>query len=219
MTAMGSPRVRRTTQQLQRAITSGRWPVNTKIPNEAELAAELGVGRSTIREAVRSLAHLGMLEPAPGRGTFVRSLNPVRGVLADFAAEHSWPDILAVRRALEVQAAALAARRADQAGIERLRAAHALDTENGSPAECLRSPGQFHATIIELAENQLLAELYSGLMSVLRKGLRSGAVRNGLDDARRRRDHEALLAAISANNPTAAAALAASHADEDLVVA
>ena len=219
MTAMGSVRARDTTRRLQQAITSGRWPVNSQIPKEAELAAELGVGRSTVREAVRSLAHLGMLEPAPGRGTFVRSLNPVRGVLTDFAGQHSWSDILAVRRGLEVQAAAAAATARTPESLERLRAAHGLDVDSEQGADCSRSPGHFHALVVDIGGNLLLAELYSGLIAALRRGIQSGEVRHGLSDEDRRQEHAALLAAIAAGNPAAAAAVAASHADHDLVVA
>jgi DNA-binding FadR family transcriptional regulator len=160
-----------------------------------------------------------MLEPAPGRGTFVRSLNPGRGVLTEFAAEHSWADILAVRRGLEVQAAALAATQRTAEGLARLRAAHALDEPGNAAAECGRSPGQFHATVVELADNRLLTELYAALLGAVRRGISAGEVRHGLDDEQRRDDHTALLAAIAAGNATAAAALAASHADHDLVVA
>lgn len=219
MTAMGSDRARETVRRLQADITSGRWPVNSRIPTESELAAEFGVGRSTIREAVRSLAHLGMLEPAPGRGTFVRSLNPVRGVLADFAASHSWSDLLAVRKALEVQAAALAAQQADDAALERLRAAHAGDADDDGSVERGRTPGQFHSLLVEGSGNRLLAELYAALVGALRGGIASGAVVSGQDAAQRRGDHAAMLAAIEARNPVAAAALASSHADQDLVVA
>lgn len=215
---MGSDRARETVRRLRADITSGRWPINGRIPTEAELAAELGVGRSTVREAVRSLAHLGMLEPAPGRGTFVRSLNPVRTVLADFAAEHSWADILVVRRALEVQAAELAATHADADGIARLRAAHEADVAGDDGAERGRTPGQFHALVVELADNALLAELYAGLRSALRVGIERGAVRQNQTASVRHGEHAALLAAIETGNPAAAAALAASHACQDLVV-
>lgn len=215
----GSARARETVSQLQEAIRSGRWPVNSRIPTESELAIELGVGRSTVREAVRSLAHLGMLEPAPGRGTFVRSLNPVRGVLSDFAAEHSWADILTVRRALEVQAAALAAQRSDGDGIERLRAATLVGSGSpGAGAGSSQGPGQFHAILVDLAGNQLLSELYSGLIGALRHGLESGAVCHGLPSEIREREHAAMVAAIAAGNPAAASALAATHADHDLTV-
>ena len=218
MAAMGSARARETVRALQEAITSGRWPVNSRIPTEVDLAAELGVGRSTVREAVRSLAHLGMLEPAPGRGTFVRSLNPVRGMLSDFASSHSWGDILAVRKALEVQAAELAARHADEDGVARLRAAHEADKAGADGAERGQTPGQFHSLVIEMAGNGLLAELYAGLMASLRVGIRAGVIRNQQDAAARQGDHEALLAAIAAHNPAAAAAIWAAHAEHDIAL-
>ena len=218
MSVMGSARAQQTVRRLQEAITSGRWPVHSKIPTEADLAAELGVGRSTIREAVRILAHLGMLEPAPGRGTFVRSLNPVRGMLTELAAAHSWADLLVVRKGLEVQAAELAARRADPEALSRLRAAHEADVSGGADAERGESPGQFHALVVEMAGNGLLAELYAGLMAALRTGVREGRLRGQQDAAARHGDHEALLAALAAGNPTAAAALWAAHAERDITL-
>jgi len=216
MSVMGSSRAQQTVRLLQDAITSGRWPVNSRIPTETDLAVEFGVGRSTIREAVRSLAHLGMLEPAPGRGTFVRSLNPVRGMLSDFASSHSWDDILAVRKALEVQAADLAARRPSAEWLGRLRAAHEADKVGGDGAERGETPGQFHSLVVEMAGNGLLSELYAGLMAALRTGIRSGAIRSQQGDAARHGDHEALLAAIAAGNPAAAAAVWAAHAERDI---
>src|SRR5690606_17339772 len=103
--SQGSARARETVRRLRLNIEDGTWPIGSKIPVESELVAELGVGRSTLREAIRTLANLGMLEPAPGRGTFVRSRNPVSLVLADFLSQHRAEDVLGVRAALEVQAA------------------------------------------------------------------------------------------------------------------
>ncbi len=213
---MGSDRARETVRRLQADITSGRWPVNGKIPTEAELASELGVGRSTVREAVRSLAHLGMLEPAPGRGTFVRSLNPVRSVLTDFAAEHSWEDLLVVRRALEVQAAELAAQRADADGVARLRAAHEADLAASDGRERGRTPGQFHALMVELSGNRLLAELYSGLMAALRRGIDTGVLQIGEDESERHDAHAGLLEAIADGRADTAGELAGAHACRDI---
>lgn len=70
---VGSERARRTLTFLRQKITSGEWPINSKIPTEPELMRLLGVGKTTVREAARSLASLGILEPLPGIGTFVRS--------------------------------------------------------------------------------------------------------------------------------------------------
>ena len=60
-TTTGSDRARSTLAYLRRHITTGAWPVGSRIPIEPELTEQIGVGRSTVREAVRSLASIGML--------------------------------------------------------------------------------------------------------------------------------------------------------------
>lgn len=217
---MGSDRAQETIRVLRENITSGRWPVNSRIPTEAELMAELGVGRSTIREAVRSLANLGMLEPARSRGTFVRSRNPVSAVLSDFVTSHAIEDMLAVRRALEVEACQLAAANRSEDDLARLRAAHERDVSDDCSEQVERgtTPGHFHALIFEASGNRLLTDLYAGLMTSLRRSIREGKVTPGSGEKTRQLDHEALLAAIESGDVTAAAHRAAEHADRDLVV-
>ena len=83
----GSERARNTLAYLRRHITTGAWPVGSRIPIEPELAEQIGVGRSTVREAVRSLASIGMLETLPGRGTFVRSAAPTSTLLNEFLSD------------------------------------------------------------------------------------------------------------------------------------
>ena len=58
---------------LRERITAGEWPVGTRIPPEPALAALLGVGRNTVREAVQSLVHAGLLARRQGSGTYVLS--------------------------------------------------------------------------------------------------------------------------------------------------
>lgn len=218
--AMGTERARETVRRLQRDITSGRWPLNTRIPTEPELAAELGVGRSTVREAVRSLAHLGMLEPAPGRGTFVRSLNPVSTVLATFAGEHSPADLLSLRQALELQAAQEAARSATDEQVARLREAHEQDkvarSQPDSIVERDRTPGTFHSTLVEVGGNDLLVQLYAAIMTAIRSAQRKGLVSSAQPAGRRHAEHALILEAVAARNPVAALAAALAHARGDL---
>jgi len=208
-------------RRIRENITSGKWPVNSKIPTEAELMTELGVGRSTVREAVRSLANLGMLEPAPHRGTFVRSRSPVSFVLSDFIAEHSVSDVLAVRRALEVQASQSAALNRTEEQLARLTATHDQDVRRDCSliVERGRSPGQFHGLIVEAAGNKLLTELYGGVMAGLRDLIRDGLVISGADDEVRHADHAMLLEAIADGDPVKAAHAASEHADRDLIAA
>src|SRR5581483_4829284 len=61
---------------LQQQIASGTFPVGSKLPTEPELMAQLAVGRSTLREAMRVLAHMGLVDVRPGDGTYVRTPPP-----------------------------------------------------------------------------------------------------------------------------------------------
>ncbi|PRC57877.1 GntR family transcriptional regulator, partial [Mycobacterium sp. ITM-2017-0098] len=67
--------------QLRHTIASGEWPVGRRIPNETVLVESLGVGRNPVREAVRALAHAGLLDVRQGDGTYVRATSEVSGAL------------------------------------------------------------------------------------------------------------------------------------------
>lgn len=217
---MGTPRARETVQLLRDKITSGEWPLNSKIPTEAELVVELGVGRSTVREAVRSLANLGMLEPARSRGTFVRARSPIVAVLSDFISAQQAGELLGARRALEVEAARLAATHRTPEDLAALQACHLSDVAGSCapPVERGTTPGQFHALIFAAAGNSLLAELHGGIMAGLRAKLARNELTKGIDDSARHRDHTEMLDAIAAGDADLAAAAAAAHADRDLIV-
>lgn len=215
----GSERAIRTLGYLRDRITSGDWPVGSKIPTEADLIGQLGVGRTTVREAIRSLASLGMLEPLAGRGTFVRSRNPVSSVIAEFVSGFDVAEVLRYRRALEVEAAQLAAVNRTDQQLAALRQAHANDeaepevTISGIPT---RTPGNFHSIIMEASHSKLIASLYTGVMAELRRAVRSGLIENKSPDSERRADHLKLIDAIASGDPAAAAHAMADHVDNDL---
>jgi GntR family transcriptional repressor for pyruvate dehydrogenase complex len=106
-------------------LRSGSYRVGDRMPSEQELGTELGVSRSTVREAVRELTSLGVLEIQHGRGTFVRSLRPDLLLRGDILLEHPndriREELLEVRGIVEPEAASLAATRATEEEIERLR--------------------------------------------------------------------------------------------------
>src|SRR5690625_2862093 len=131
MATSGTERARTTLAYLRRQITTGAWPVGERIPIEPELTEILGVGRSTVREAVRSLASIGMLETLPGRGTFVRSATPTSSVLSEFLTAYTLEELLSYRRALEVEAAQQAALHRSEEDIAALEAAAASPLEPG----------------------------------------------------------------------------------------
>jgi DNA-binding FadR family transcriptional regulator len=116
---------------LRTAIRDGRWPVGSRIPVEPALAEMLGVGRSTVREAVRILTTAGVLEVRQGSGTFVRAaVDPM--VTIERLRRSGLRDQFEVRCGLEAEAARLAARRATADDVATL---HALLDLRGEFAE------------------------------------------------------------------------------------
>lgn len=217
----GSERARRTLAFLRRKIASGEWPINSRIPIESELMELLGVGKTTVREAVRSLASLGMLETLPGRGTFVRSRTPVNAVLTDIFAEYGLAELLVLRRALETEAARQAATNRTTEHLAALRAAHTQDVRKDldypGTVERGRTPGQFHFLVFEASGSQLLTSLYAVVMAALRNAMDRGRVVYGASEDLRRSDHATILAAIEARDAARAAQVMAHHVDRDLV--
>ncbi|CAM5629273.1 transcriptional regulator [Streptomyces spiroverticillatus] len=144
-------------EQLRDQLTDGEWSVGDRIPTEHDLAEQLGVGRNTVREAVRVLVHAGLLESRQGNGTFVRSTADPAAVLRGM--QHAGAlDVLELRVALEAEAARLAAVRRDEDDLRALRAALADLEEQGDRAA---DPDlAFHLGIVEATHNAAFTEVY-----------------------------------------------------------
>src|SRR5664279_4331755 len=97
--------------QLREQIVAGAWAIGARIPTEAELAQLTGTSRNTVREAVQSLVHAGLLERRQGSGTYVLASSELAGAVGRRVASAHSTHILEVRRTLEVGAARLAALR------------------------------------------------------------------------------------------------------------
>ncbi|WP_416963333.1 FadR/GntR family transcriptional regulator [Streptomyces sp. Agncl-13] len=167
-----SPLVEQAAERLRAQIAAGEWPVGTKLPGETTLATELGVGRSTVREALRALAGAGLVRPRQGAGVFVVATEPAE----------DWPtrlrraavtDVYEVRMGVEVQAARLAASRrapedvtAMERALEARRAAASADDIAFVDADIA-----FHAAVVAAAHNPVLADIFGQFTPVLREGL------------------------------------------------
>lgn len=221
MVQVGSDRARRTLAYLRHQISSGDWPINSKIPTETALMELIGVGKTTVREAVRALASVGMLEPMPGIGTFVRSRMPVSSVLTDYLSEFGATDLLGYRRALELEAAQLAARQRTDEQLAAMRRALDQATQPDQPfgGRRTKAPGQFHFLVMEASGNALMVGLYAGVIQALRHAIATGAVAEGADAASLQREHHELLAALEAGDVVRAAHVMAQHIENDLVPA
>ncbi|MER7109147.1 FadR/GntR family transcriptional regulator [Streptomyces sp. NPDC000229] len=189
-------------EQLRAQLTDGEWAVGDRIPTEHELAEQLGVGRNTVREAVRVLVHAGLLESRQGNGTFVRSTADPAAVLRTVRAAGAL-DVLELRIALETEAARLAAVRRDTHDLLRLRAALATLREEGD--RDADADLAFHRAVVEATHNAAFTEVYRFFSVQVHESLvESLGDREmpALDlDA-----HEALVVAIEAGDPDAAGA-------------
>lgn len=222
---LGSHKVREALDFLRARISSGEWAIGELIPKEPELMELIGVGRSTVREAVRSLATLGMLQAVPGVGTFVRARTPVSSILTEFLIEQDLEEVLIYRRSLEIEAAQTAAVKRSEAQLEALRASYergcAHESDGSDPLSIERCndvtrPDSFHRLIVEASGSKLLLDLYTGVMSVLRGAVDRGVVFLGISPETMHRDHGALLRAIEERDVRDAAHTMALHADRDL---
>ncbi|WP_125099701.1 FadR/GntR family transcriptional regulator [Leucobacter chromiireducens] len=220
-TTRGSQKARDTLEFLREKISSSEWDVGTLIPKEPELMELIGVGKSTVREAVRSLAAFGMLETVPGVGTFVRARTPVSTLLTEFLADHSLEEVLVYRRSLEIEAAQHAAVHRTEAQLAGLRAAvrRAQEAPPGTAVDsCDHStnPGSFHLLVVEASGSKLLLDLYLGVMSLLQRAATEGRVILGTTLDTMHLDHGAVLDAIAERDVRSAAHSMALHVDRDL---
>lgn len=197
---------------LRGQITSGEWPVGMRIPTETELVDQLGVARNTVREAVRSLAHAGLLEIRQGAGTYVRATSELSGVMQRRFAASGHHDILELRRALEVEAARLAAERRTPADLELIETTlwrREQAWASGVIETFVQADAAFHHALLAAAHNTVLAELYADLGDVLRGDLRE--IVGPELTPERYVDHAPLAEAVRAGDSYAAAREAAAH--------
>ncbi|MFF5213885.1 FadR/GntR family transcriptional regulator [Micromonospora sp. NPDC000442] len=203
-------RVRETIAQLRQRIMDGEWPVGGRIPTEPQLVETLGVGRNTVREAVRALAHAGVLECRQGSGTYVLSTDELAPVVARRLTDDRMTEVIEVRRAFEVEAARLAARRrtpVDLAALDDALAAREAAWRGGRVADFVAADAALHTAVVAAAHNAMLAELYASVGTAMRSTL-TQAMGDALTPERHV-DHARLVAAIRAGDPELAAREAA----------
>ena len=202
-------------EQLQTQITSGEWAVGTRIPPEPDLAAQLGVGRNTLREAVLALVHAGLLERRQGSGTFVVGSRELASAVARRVADAQLAEVVEVRRALEVEAARSAARRRteqDLAELDSALAAREAAWANGEVDEFVAADVELHQRIVAAAHNRILGELYLDFSAALRTSI-TIAIGDDLTPDRYV-DHSRLVEAIRGGDPEQAAMEAAAFLEQ-----
>jgi DNA-binding FadR family transcriptional regulator len=191
-------------------VVSGRWPVGERIPTEVALVAEFGIGRNTVREALQSLVHAGLLRREQGRGTFVISRSELTGTLERQLAGGSRRHYLELRLALDSTAASLAAASrtdADVALLRELRDRREATWSADDPDARASADLDLHRAIVAATHNPLYVTLYSSMLDVFAVHMRDDE--SGDDDAAHRRHHELVEAIADGDADRAAASVAA----------
>lgn len=193
----------RTVDQLRESVIDGTWPVGSRIPTEADLAATLGVGRNTVREAVQSLVHSGLLVRRQGSGTYVLSDSELSVALGRQIEHVHQQHILEVRRSLEVEAARLAARRRTERDVMTLRSLNEGRQSSfavGDVDSMVTSDLALHRAIVAAARNPLLLDLYENLLDAIGDSIRANVETDHPDHT-----HDELVEAIVDGDEDAAA--------------
>jgi GntR family transcriptional repressor for pyruvate dehydrogenase complex len=197
-------------ERLTAEIESGSLRPGDRLPSEPELARQFQVGRSSLREAIRKLHTLGVLEVVRGRGTYVRQHTepePTPQFMQWSATEGPvTAEVLEVRIGLELAAAGLACIRATQADTDAMAARcreHEAARRHGNVEELVHTDESVHESLIRAAHNQLLLQMYRPLVPRMAE-FRAHTLALDHADERFDPDHRAILAAVVNRDPAAA---------------
>lgn len=188
-------------------IADGRWPVGGRIPSEHELADHLAVSRGTVREALRSLTMIGVLEARVGDGTYVRATSELAGVLGRAQQDVPLREVLELRAVLEQAAARGAAVRRTDADVEDLRGCLVVRRtahDAGDVDEYVDADSRFHALVARASGSTLLARVHDALGECVTASIRATTVLP--EDPALGRAHSALVDAVERHDATAAMA-------------
>ena len=202
--------------KIKTMIVSGELRPGDRLPPEKELAERLGLSRNSMREAVKALEVMHVLDVRRGDGTYVTSLSPsllldAFAFVIDMQGDEGLLEVLAVRRVLEAHAARLAAQRATSVDVDALRAELERVEIHTGIDELIDHDSRFHGRISAIAGNAYLAGLIENLSGrtvrarVWRGLTQSDAVGRTIDE------HRGIVTAIGDGDADLAHARASAH--------
>ncbi|QTD97515.1 FadR/GntR family transcriptional regulator [Streptomyces cyanogenus] len=203
-------------EKIKGMIVSGALGPGDRLPKESELAAELGLSRNSLREAVRALSLIRILDVRQGDGTYVTSLDPqllleAMSFVVDFHRDDTVLEFLAVRRILEPAATALAASRIGEDQLDVLSAQ--LDALGTQPSveQLVAADLEFHRSIVRGAGNSVLCSLLDGLSGPATRARIWRGLTQEAAVGRTLREHRAILGALRDRDAEAARSWATVH--------
>jgi len=202
--------------RIKEMIVSGELRPGDRLPREADLAETLGLSRNSLREAVRALALINILDVRQGDGTYVTSLDPellldAMTFVVDFHRDDSVLEFLRVRRILEPAAAAMAALVVNPEQVAAMQKVVDSYHSGSTPEELLSFDIAFHRLVGAAAGNSVLASLIEGLSAPTNRA-RIWRARTQVDaQERTANEHQSILDAMAAHEPDLAHAAMVAH--------
>lgn len=213
---MAAPLTEAAIAKMREMIASGQLEPGARLPPEADLAAQLGASRNTLREAVRALVTARVLDVRRGDGTYVTSLRPeilLEGIGAaiELVQDGFSLELIGVRRILEPAATALAAGRMDDSTLAALDGCLERMRQAGSESERIEHDAAFHRLVATASANETLASMLSAVSSrTIRGRVWRGVTEEGAGP-RSVTQHQDILDALRSRDPDRAAAAALVH--------
>lgn len=205
-------------RQLQRFIEDGRLRPGDMLPPERELAERLGVSRGSVRDAIRTMELVGLVEPRQGEGTMVADVSP-DALLVPLASmllrkRELVGELLDVRKMLEPPLAARAARRATPAELQRLERILERQAEKNRRGEAaVEEDAEFHYAVALMAGNSVVRRVIDVLMDLLRES-RARSLQVPGRPHRSLAGHRRVLAALRQGDGPGAEAAMRRHLEE-----
>ncbi len=192
-------------RQLLEELAKEDFVSGTRLPSEREMADTLGVGRSTLREAMAALDLLGIIQVRPGSGSYLKAdssqLLPQALQWGLMLAQPGVQDLVEVREHLELLAASLAAARASEEDVERLQVhLDQMRAPEISIEEFVEADIAFHLETAMIARNTVLQALLEGIRTLLRAWFDRTLRVEGTMKATIK-EHEAVFEAIARHSP------------------
>jgi DNA-binding FadR family transcriptional regulator len=194
-------------------IRKGAFKSGDRLPSEKDLMAQMGVGRSSVREAIQRLSHLDIVRSQPGRGTFVceipRGVTMLSEDLLSLLTKDALGELIEVRICLETRTAFLAAQNATAKDVEALEETLKLEREDERlQFEC---NAMFHLGVAKASHNRFLVKLLKEVVQALRRESEEIFYRSEKDNLRWLEYHRQVYQAIKEGDPQSAQQWMLSH--------
>lgn len=205
------------TQRLLDYLLSGELKPGSRLPSERQLSEALGLGRSTLRESLKSLALLGLIEVRQGDGTYLKrtdsSLLPRVIEWGLLLGERRMMDLVEARQKIEIIVAELAAQRRDSYAVEELRKLlEHMHNADHDYQTFMNADVAFHLKLADMARNTALRDILASIQGLLRAWILRVVESAGSTDFSYR-EHQAIFDAVERGDSAAAALAMQAHMD------